>query len=204
MQDETTPNLLPDWPMRHNFYSSIGQAISFWADMESKIVIVCSRLLRSEEKKTGLVLYSIINTNAWLSIVTELFPMDDKCSHIAQSWNKIAERIRSHNDTRVRLAHHSKWFAPADEIALRASPYDTRGKWRNSPPLTIDSVMLFTQEVAKIGDDLDNLIERMDAALLPTLPGISGQQLAHPDPRTETPEHQSPTEQEVPPQPSQA
>ncbi len=175
MSDEDGDRL-PDWPERQLLYTAIGQGISFWADMESNIVVICAKLLRSDTKKVGLILYSITNTNMWLTIVTELFALDEKYSDLAGKWNKIAERIKAQNDTRVRLAHHSKWFAPAEEIALRSSPYDWRAKWRNSSPLQTREIGAFVGKVAEIADDLGNLISEMEGMNpQPPLPGIFNQ-----------------------------
>lgn len=49
------------WKRHQELYSSVGQAISMWASMEGEVVEIAAILLGTTERKTGLVLYSIMN-----------------------------------------------------------------------------------------------------------------------------------------------
>jgi hypothetical protein len=123
------------WPERHDFYSSVGQAISLWASMETKLVYIASYLLGTSEHKAGLILYSM-NFNTWLTIIDELFAIEPKYKEFKSEWVKASKHMKEWNDIRVRLAHNTVWDADDKQIALRPSSLDYRSKSRNHKPLT--------------------------------------------------------------------
>ncbi len=57
----------------NGIFVAIGQGISIWALMEGNLVHVFAMLMGSSVEKSGLVLYSIINFNVWLTLITDLF-----------------------------------------------------------------------------------------------------------------------------------
>jgi hypothetical protein len=73
----------------------IGNAITAWAIMEERLILVASLLLKGTPQKTGLVFYSIINFNVWLAIITDLFPLEPDLTTFQHRWNKISERLRA-------------------------------------------------------------------------------------------------------------
>jgi hypothetical protein len=50
----------------HVFYRAAGQALTAWAQMEEKLVLLAAMLLMTRPIKAGLILYSAINFNTWL------------------------------------------------------------------------------------------------------------------------------------------
>ena len=66
---------IDDPEARRGLYTRVGQAISFWASMETRLVTIAALLLGTSEQKAGLLMYSIMNFNVWLIIIDELFSM---------------------------------------------------------------------------------------------------------------------------------
>ncbi len=89
-----------------NFYMAVGQGISHWSRMETRLVQITAKLLDTSEEKTGLLMYSI-NFYAWLDIIGQLFELDGTYPRSFKKWRKLSETLRAENDIRVRLAHHS-------------------------------------------------------------------------------------------------
>jgi hypothetical protein len=83
-----------------------GHAITGWALMEEKLVLIASMLLKTTPEKAGLVFFSIINFQSWITIITELWELDQEFTPLQRRWNKLSERLRSEKDNRDRLAHH--------------------------------------------------------------------------------------------------
>jgi hypothetical protein len=88
-------------------FRAVGQALSFWAQMEENLVPIAGMLLRTEFEMAGLVMYSIINFCVRLTIITDLFSMSNHYSSLKPRWTKIFEKLRKMQDTRDRLAHHT-------------------------------------------------------------------------------------------------
>jgi hypothetical protein len=143
---------------RAGFYATVGQAISLWADNETNIVRIFGELLGIEEEKAGLILFSM-NFLAWLPLITELFKTHPKHHRKAKKWNKLAERLRSLNDLRTRLAHHTTWESEPGNMVLKASRLDTRPRTKTFLPLTESDIHSdFTQKLYLIDEALYELL----------------------------------------------
>lgn len=152
-----------------------GHALTGWALMEDCLVILASLLLNTTVEKTGLVFFSIINFQAWITIITELFELDQKFSPFQRRWNKIFERLRSEKDNRDRLAHNyiMSENASGNPLGLPikiASRIDMRQKSLKSRPMTLEQVVSFRTRVDAIADDLQSLIKDMTSHLLDPQP----------------------------------
>ena len=160
-----TKNYLKQIP---DFFVQLPKGI---AGVEHRITEIRSQIsqVRTDAAKTGLVLYSIINFNVWLSIIHDLFEMDEALTPFQKRWNKISERIRQIKDTRDQLAHHSvhqlKTDASAAPPMVRPSQYDTRRKSKRQQPVDAQDANDFTTKVLGITEDLMALSEAMFDAL---------------------------------------
>lgn len=158
MDEEQKKAFEAEWPRRQDFYSSVGQAISAWAAMETYLVRIASCLLTTTEHKTGLMFYSIMNFHSWLAIIDELFALDPNYSAFRQRWIKASENLKAYNDIRVRLAHNTVWDAgSSDALALRPGLFDARPKSKNHEPLTNAEIVDFTGKVVKLCNTLGDL-----------------------------------------------
>jgi hypothetical protein len=54
--------------------------------METRLVQIAARLLKTSEVKAGLVMYSIINLHVWLQIIDELFVLDGTYPKSQKMW----------------------------------------------------------------------------------------------------------------------
>jgi hypothetical protein len=174
-KDEPKTEAQKLWEQKESFYSAVGQAISMWSSMESKLVEVAAILLGTTDHKTGLFLYSIMNFHAWLNIIDELFALEPQYSSHKSAWLDISSELRTHNDTRTRLAHHTVWDSADPTIALRPSQYDVRSKSKKHQPLVERQIVDFTSTILAIDKKLSALVAGMLAtrnALRSTLPGI--------------------------------
>jgi hypothetical protein len=150
------------WVNQLPFYASVGEAISLWASMEGRLVQIAAKLLGTTDQKAGLVLYSIANFFAWLGIIEELFILETKYADRKAAWGIASDRLRSLNDVRVRLAHHTIWDYPEeDELFLRPAQFDLRSKSRKYRPLSRDEIEAFTKSVGDIEDDLIEILIKM-------------------------------------------
>jgi len=143
-----------------------GHAITGWALMEDSLVLLAAILLRATPERTGLVFFSIINFQAWITIITELFELDEEFAPFQRRWNKIFERIRAEKDDRDRLAHNyimsEKVSANPLGVPIKiASRIDMRTKSRKAIPMTVDQVLAFRTRIDAIADDLNSLIKDM-------------------------------------------
>jgi hypothetical protein len=151
-------------------FASVGQALSLWAQMEESLVVIAGLLLRARFTKVGVVMYSIINFNVWLSVIDELFALDSIYGSLKPKWNKINERLRRLKDTRDRLAHHSVHSGAQvrtilGDSALKPGRLDSRRKSLKHEPLDFDQVSAFIASVANVLEDLTALINTMNAML---------------------------------------
>ena len=154
---------------KESFYISVGQAISIWASMETKLVYIFSLLLGISPQRAGLILYSIINFMTWLTLITDMFASEPLLfGQFSSSWNKKFERLRTLNDTRVRIAHQTSLRQDAPLVALSPSPLDTRPKSLAYVPLTERDILDFNKKVVAIHEELANLFEAMAASLRPS------------------------------------
>jgi hypothetical protein len=150
---------------RQTLFATVGAALTAWAKMEEVLVIIVSHLLRTQPKKAGVMMYSIHNFASWLSIMNDLFEMDEDLRLFKNRFNKIGERIRRIKDTRDQLAHYSVRMTPKNDPVIRSSRLDARSKSIKQPPLNSQIVVDFTEAALKIAEDLSDLEETMDAAL---------------------------------------
>jgi hypothetical protein len=146
-------------------YLVVGSALTSWAALEESLVAVLAILLRTSGEKAGLILYSTINFNVWISIIDELFAVDDLFLPIKPRWNKISERLRRLKDDRDRIAHHpvqgksdSSAFA---ESTLRPAAWDIRQKSLKYKPMANDDIMDFSHKVVAVAGDLLALAKTM-------------------------------------------
>jgi hypothetical protein len=142
-------------------------AITGWALMEEKLVLIAALLLRADVEKTGLVFYSMINFQVWITIITELFELDQVFKPFQRRWNKIFERLRAEKDNRDRLAHNAIMSQNVSDNPLGvpikiAAQLDWRSKSRKSAPMTLDQVEAFRKRIDAIDDDLQELIDDMN------------------------------------------
>jgi hypothetical protein len=152
-----------------NFFTVVGLGITQWSRMEERLVQVASRLLKTSQVKAGLVMYSIINFNAWLDIIEGLFVLDGTYPQSLKKWRRICQALRGIKDTRDRLAHHAlsqiEWYSPTGEEGvqayLRPSKFDTRNKAKKMKPLTITEILDFTGKVEDVHNVLILLLEQM-------------------------------------------
>jgi hypothetical protein len=136
----------------------VGSALTAWAKMEEPLILIFGMLLGTTLEKAGLILYSIINFNVWISLIDELFIVDDLYPHLKPKWNKLSARLRRIKDDRDRLAHHlvdqeSKSINFGD-ATLRPSNMDIRQKSLKFKPMNKDDVLDFTSIVSKLTRDL--------------------------------------------------
>jgi hypothetical protein len=152
-----------------------GRAITAWALMEERLVVIASLLLRTSPKKTGLIFYSIINFQVWITIITELFDLDSDFKSFQRRWNKIFERLRAEKDNRDRLAHHYVMSSDISDNPLglavkAASRIDMRTKSLKAAPLTIEQVSKFQKRIEQLSDDLRDLMNDIQAHAWPDPP----------------------------------
>jgi hypothetical protein len=143
---------------------NVGHAITEWAIMEERMIMVATLLLNTEADKAGLIFYSIINFNVWLSIIADLFRLTPNFTKFQPRWNKIAERLRAEKDTRDRLAHHytmSASASPTGETISKAARMDTRTKSLKSAPMRSPQIEAFSDRIGTIGDEILKLFDDM-------------------------------------------
>jgi hypothetical protein len=153
-----------------NFYMAVGQGISHWSNMETRLVQVAAKLLRTSEAKAGLLMYSIMNFNVWTQIIDDLFVMDGTYAKSLKIWRGIFEILRAENNIRVGLAHYSisqEDVDPGDELRaiqafLRPGKLDVRSKSKKWKPLTMNEIADFTDRVGQIHQKLILLLAQMN------------------------------------------
>jgi hypothetical protein len=168
VNDEETVEKLK-YQHRQAVFASVGLALSRWAQMEELLVVIASVLLRTHEaKKVGMIFYSIANFPTWLSIVGQLFSQEPRYASLKPRWNKISERLRELNDTRVRLAHHAVDYADEATIlaggtSLKLGEFDIRPKSEKHrvEPLTFVQIQKFMLSVNKVTADQSLLLTTM-------------------------------------------
>ena len=162
--------------------------------MEGKVVQIGARLLGTSDVKAGLVFYSIMNFFAWLTIIDELFSLEPRFNSLKETWGPIGSKLRVLNDIRVRLAHHTVWDYPDDNLALRPGRFDARAKSQKHAPLTDNEIIAFVQSILKIEDELWGLIQAMrEVEKKPpsALTGTLFEPKAGPQPPADAPPHNS-------------
>lgn len=195
MNDEPTD---ASWKRHEGLYSAVGQAISFWASMEGKVVQIAAMLVGTTDRKAGLLFYSIMNFFSWLTIIDELFAIEPNFNSLKEEWGAISNKLRGMNDIRVRLAHHTVWDYPEfDDAALRPGRHDARAKSQKHVPLTHAEIAKFAASIIDMEDRLFKLWEKMfQIANLPPSP-LRGTFFAPedgpPNP-TDSPQQPTPTE----------
>jgi hypothetical protein len=147
---------------RDILFRGIGAALSAWSKMEEIMVVIAMQLLRTSPEKAGVVMYSIINFNTWLSVIHDLFEHDEDFRNFKGRFDKIGERIRRIKDQRDQLAHHSVRITDEPPL-LKASKFDARPKSKKQPPMSLDEVQDFTDKVLIIAEDLHELSTAMRA-----------------------------------------
>jgi hypothetical protein len=152
------------WEDRELFYAQVGQGISLWSSMEEHLVEIAARLLNTRLEKAGLVLYSINNFYAWLNIIDDLFGLAPEYGNFKKSWTEASANLRSLNDTRVRLAHHTVFhLTKTPQPTLRPSQFDARSKSKKYDPLTGIEILQFTVDVVAATKALVDLRKSMDS-----------------------------------------
>jgi hypothetical protein len=193
--DESKQSAEPTpWEMHEGLYSSVGQAISFWASMEGKIVQIAAKLLETTDEKAGLVLYSIMNFFAWLPITDELFGLEPRYNSVKDDWGQASNKLRALNDIRVRLAHHTIWDHPDQDLALRPGRFDARAKSKKHAPLTDLEIATFTGELIKVEDQLEAILKAMSGLEIKPFSSLLGtlfEPSRDPPPPADAPQHNS-------------
>jgi hypothetical protein len=147
---------------RETLFLTIGRALSLWATMEEFLVIIVAHLLVVRTAQAGLIMYSILNFNVWLSLIHDLMALDGKFEPLQKKWNKISERIRRIKDLRDQLAHYS---VSTSEAHLKPSKFDIRQKTRLQRPLDLREVFELMRTIIAICADLEILINDLDLIL---------------------------------------
>jgi hypothetical protein len=166
---------------RRTLLTSIGQALTTWATLEELLVCLFAILLKIPPEKAGLVMYSIINFNVWLTLIDELFSQDKDLSEFKSRWNKISSRIRAIKDNRDRIAHHSAQMERKGEgdlihySYLVPSDLDTRSKTLKFKPMGSDEILSFSETVQDISVDLGEFVRIVEKAMRATSPEKSSQ-----------------------------
>lgn len=159
--------------LREDTYATIGKSITAWSTTESILVTIATMLLDTRPEKAGLVLYSINNFHTWLSIIEELFAIDQQFTLLRPEWIAISNRLRKLNDTRVSLAHHAlgpgkgfEHFVETDNDdlsgifpTLRPDSSDTRTKSKKHTPIGLEQLSEFMHELATTQRMMATLID---------------------------------------------
>lgn len=167
---EPTPDKFsPTYLAHEDFYIGVGLSISRWSHMETTIVRIFSVIMRTEEKKAGIVFYSIMNFNTWLMVISDLIAIDPAFKKHAGNWNKKVDRLRRLNDTRVRLAHHTVW-EEGEPLGLKPSRLDARPKSLAHQPMSLDEIVEFIQLSFEMHMDLWQFLKTLaiEAAAKPS------------------------------------
>ena len=140
----------------------------FRARMEERLVQMAARLLRSSERKAGLVLYSIINFYVWIDIIDQLFVLDGTYKNAQAKWKTLLSMLKKENDIRVRLAHHALDLdievdheKHSMQAYLRPGKFDTRTKAKTLKPIETQEIIEFAGRVSDLHDQLILVLEQM-------------------------------------------
>ena len=172
---QARPASIPARPeLTEDTYALIGKSITAWSTTESILVTIATMLLDTRPEKAGLVLYSINNFHTWLSIIEELFAIDQQFTLLRPEWIAISNRLRKLNDTRASLAHHAlgrkgfEHFVETDNDdlsgifpTLRPNSSDTRTKSKKHTPIGRNNSSEFMHELATTQRMMATLIDRM-------------------------------------------
>jgi hypothetical protein len=152
-----------DYEKRKDLYITVGQGISNWARMERKIIHVVAYIMDCNVDKAGIVFYSIINFNVWLTIIEDLLSLDPHLGSSKTAWTKITSRLRELNKTRARLAHHTVWHS-RHEVGLLPALEDHRRESKKHLPLQASEIIAFTKATTQLGTELDGFLARLRSA----------------------------------------
>jgi len=75
--------------------------------METRLVQIVAKLLKTSEAKAGVVMYSIISFYIWIQIIDDLFVLDGTYPKSLKRWRAVVKSLKEENDIRVGLAHYS-------------------------------------------------------------------------------------------------
>jgi hypothetical protein len=149
-------------------HQAIGSTLTGWAEMEVLLVGIVADLLETPRDRAGVVMYSVLNFHTWLSIISELLPLDDRYSGLIPQWNTIAGKLRGMKDTRDRLAHHTTHQRPQEmplkKATLSPARLDLRSKVRKREPLTFHQITEFSHSVSRMIHSLAALSGAMTEA----------------------------------------
>jgi hypothetical protein len=171
--DEEIKPLFDLWAeQRIQFFAAVGQAITFWAATEERLVQIAATLIPTTEDKAGAIFYSINSIHAWMEIIDNLFQIAKPNDKASEKWNDVRKKIKGMNDTRIRLAHqfiHETRTKNDTKLihvqaSLRTNRLDIRTKWttgKRANPLTKDEIHQFTLEVCNINDDLVSIFRTL-------------------------------------------
>jgi len=137
--------------MRGYTYEAVGRGITQWANTESLLIIIGATLLETSFEKSGVVFYSIINFNVWLSIISELMPKTDEFEKAKEKWGVLSEKLRRLNNTRVLIAHHP---VDTDDPVVKPHDLNTTIKAIKSKPLAPEDILAWVEEVIKASNEL--------------------------------------------------
>jgi hypothetical protein len=149
---------------QQHLFASVGMALTAWSRMEEMLVAFVALLLQTSAEKAGVIMYSTINFNTWLSLIHDLFDLDETLAKFRSRFDKISEKIRRIKDRRDQLAHHS--IRLTGDPFIRPSKYDVRSKSKKQQPLGPNEVRDFMLIVSGIADDLAELFDAMSAELV--------------------------------------
>lgn len=167
-------------------FSAVGHALSMWARMEEGLVAIAGALLRTPFDKAGIIMYSMINFNVWLSIIDELFSIDPLLKKLKPKWNQVSVDLRAIKDIRDRLAHDTIYDREFDKVdsekALRPGRLDLRSKSRSHKPMSVDQIWEFYHSVARVGDRITALLNEITLLMDEQLSSREKSSSPNPDP----------------------
>ncbi len=137
--------------MRGHTYEAVGRGITQWANTESLLILIGASLLGTSFEKSGVVFYSIINFNVWLSIISELMPKTAEYEKAKEKWGSLSEKLRRLNNTRVLIAHHP---VDTDYPIVRPHDLNTTLKAIKSKPLDTSEILAWVEDVVKTSNEL--------------------------------------------------
>jgi hypothetical protein len=164
------PSFPPNAKHFVNTYEMIGRGITTWSVMEIRLVQIVARLLGTDERKAGLVLYSINNFYSWISIIDGLFDEGGISSKSKTQWSSLTSDLKRLNDIRVRLAHQAVYVDIVESVegdlvpilsGLKPSPLDTRPKQKKLSPLTYDELVEFNEDVPHLEKKLAAVVSEL-------------------------------------------
>jgi Mg2+ and Co2+ transporter CorA len=103
----------------------------------------------------------------WLNAIDELFQFETRHKDDLREWTKLSRRLRSLNDVRVRLAHHTIHHQSRDEDnpTLKPARFDLRTKSQKYAALEIEHIIEFIATMTETIRELTKMLDRLRAKM---------------------------------------